>query len=246
MTITPELAAQFRGDHIQYTTGLEKATGCVGVADNVNSMVFSPEDLTLWVAAGPAPVCNNPYIGFNLAEELQGNDYSVTPPVLKGYAFQNPEKRRAIKKFMEAYSMNEEDPDKNQDQMVKLLWEAWKIDPEETHYGRLIAKYYVHDGKYDEALSVMNDVIKLKQSFRETCHSNLVAAIIYDLKGAREKALLFYEKVEERAKEEPADDWFGKNKFLLAFVKKYKQQPFTKDNLQDESIAVEFIDSLME
>jgi len=244
--INPELAAQFMGDHIQYTTGLEKVTSCVGVADNVSSMVFSPEDLTLWVAAGHAPVCNNPYIGFNLSEELKGNDYSVTPPVLKGYAFQNPEKRRSLNKFMEAYSMNEENPDEGKDQKLKLLWEAWKIDPEEAHFGRLIAKYYVHDGKYDEALKVINDVIKLEQSFREACHSNLVAAIIYDLKGDRGKALLSYGMIEELVKKAPTDDWFGKNKFLMAFVEKYKQQPFSKENLVDESIVIEYLDSLME
>ena len=51
---------------------MERATGhIVGVSDNENSMVFSPEDLKFWVAAGPAPVCNNPYRGFSLPDELK-------------------------------------------------------------------------------------------------------------------------------------------------------------------------------
>ncbi|MCP4755042.1 MAG: hypothetical protein GY866_29540 [Proteobacteria bacterium] len=244
--IDPELAAQFMGDHIQYSTGLETVSSCVGVADNVNSMVFSPEDLTLWVAAGPAPVCNNPFIGFSLMDELKGRDSVVTPAVLKGYVFQNPEKRRSLMKFMEAYSIFEEDPDNDKDRILKLLKEAWEIDPEESHFGRLIAKYYIHEGKYDQALKVIEDVLKQKQSFKETCHSNLIIATIYDLKGDRPRALSFYDKIEELTKEEPADNWFGKNKFLTAFVEKYKQQPFSKDNLQEESSVIEPIDSLME
>jgi len=244
--IDPELAARFMGDHIQYTTGLEKATSCVGVADNVNSMVFSPEELKFWVAVGPAPVCNNPFIGFDLAAELKGIDYQVTPAVLSGYTFRTPEKRKGFFKFMEAYALHEENPDGDLEKMAALVQEAWRIDPEESHYGRIIAKQYIHAGEYDKALNTINKTLKLQQSFRETCHSRLIEAMTYDLKGEREKALTIYRDIEALSEQKLDDDWFAINRFMLGFVRKYMKQPFTKDNLSDESAEVDFIDSLME
>jgi isopenicillin-N N-acyltransferase-like protein len=244
--VDPKLAAAFMGDHIQYTTGLERAAGhIVGVADNENSMVFSPETLEFWVATGPAPVCNNPYLGFSLLKELAGEHGTVTPAVLEGYRFRDPNIRAGLNEFMLAYALKENDPDRKK-LIMGHLGAAWKKDPGEVLYGRLLALYNLHDGKYDEALGIMEKVLPLKQSFRELGHSLLLAGIACDLKGERQKALGYYRDIKAMEKEQPADPWFGMNWFLAAFSEKYIRQPFTTKNLSDQSANIEFVDPYME
>jgi hypothetical protein len=245
-TLGPELAAEFMGDHVQYTTGFERGTGHVlGVSDNENSMVFSPETLELWVADGPAPVCNNIYKGFSLTDELAGRKSSISPSVLKGYRFLNPNIRAGLDDFMKALALKENDPDKK-DLIIRLLDEAWKKDPGEVTYGRLLALYGMHDGKYDEALAIMDKVLQIRQSFRELCHSRLITGMVCDLKGDRQKALSYYGSIVDMKKNQPEDPWFGMNRFLSAFADKYTRQPFTKKNLNDQSANIEFIDPYME
>jgi tetratricopeptide (TPR) repeat protein len=245
-TVDSKLAAAFMGDHIQYITGFERAAGhVVGVADNENSMVFSPETLEFWVAAGPAPVCNNPYWGFSLREELAGKHGTVTPAVLEGYRFRDPNIRAGLNEYMQAYALKENDPDRKE-LIMGHLGAAWKKDPAEILYGRLLALYNLHDGKYDEALAIMEKVLRLKQSFREQCHSRLIAGIACDLKGERQKALGYYHDIKTMEREQPADPWFGMNRFLAALAEKYIRQPFTTKNLSDQSANIDFVDPYME
>lgn len=244
--ITSGLAASFMGDHIQYTTGLERAGGhVVGVADNENSMVFTPEDLRLWVAGGTAPVCNNTYRGFDLMKELEGSTSSVNPHVLKPYVIKDPKIKYGLEEFMRAYAVRESNPD-DKESIIRYLKEAVRLDPGESHYRRLLAKYYIHGAKYDEALSVMEKTPPLKQSFRETGNGLLIRGMIHDLRGERSKALEHYKSIEEMAKQIQKDDWFAMNQFLLAFARKYSKIPFSKDNLEDQSVGLEFVDPYME
>jgi tetratricopeptide (TPR) repeat protein len=245
-TVDPAMAAAFMGDHIQHTTGLERATGhIVGVSDNENSMVFSPEDLRFWVAAGPAPVCNNPYRGFSLPDGLKGSPGTVTPAILRGYVFRDQRVRRGLDEFMKAYALKEADPE-NKDRIIGFIQAAWARDPAEPHYGKLLAKYYLHAGNYDEALAVMGKVLSLKQSFREKGNSFLITGMIHDIKGERQEALGYYRRIDEMARVKQGDPWFAMNRFLLAFAGKYTRSPFTLENLADQSANIEFVDPYME
>jgi hypothetical protein len=244
--IDPKLAAAFMGDHIQYTTGLERSAGhVVGVADNETSVVFSPEDLKFWVADGPAPVCNNVFRGFSLRDELAGKQGVVTPAVLQGYSFINPGVRAGLDEFMLALALKENDPDRK-DQIISHLENAWEKDPDGIIYGQLLALYSLHDGKPEEALATIDKVLQKKQSFRELCHSRLIAGMACDLKGERQNALGYYRSIKGMKKVQPADPWFGMNWFLAAFADKYAQKPFTKENLSDQSANIDFIDPYME
>jgi hypothetical protein len=241
-----KLAAEFMGDHIQYTTGLERAAGhIVGVADNETSVVFSPETLEFWVADGPAPVCNNPFRGFSLKDELAGKKSAVKPEILEGYRFRNPAVRAGLDEFMLALGLWENDPD-NKDAITGHLDNAWKKDPGEILYGQLLALYGLHDDKPENAYADIEKVLNKRQSFRELGHSRLIAGMACDLMGEREKALTYYRSILDMKKEQPADPWFGMNRFLAAFAEKYIQKPFTKDNLSDQSADIAFADSYME
>ncbi|MCD6569745.1 MAG: hypothetical protein J7L53_03485 [Deltaproteobacteria bacterium] len=238
--IDPSLAAEFMGDHIRITTNTERTTyGILGVTYNVNSAVFSPEDLKLWVAAGPAPVCNNPYIGLDFQQEIKGIQSKVTPEILEGYRFKNPNKRLGMYKYNQAFILYEQDP-KQVDDMLNLIQEASELDPEEAIYYRMIAKFLIHKGLYDEAISSIEKALPLKQSLNETAHNYLLLGILYDLKEDRQKALSYYHKIDDLMQQKVDDPWFKLNSVLWAFTQKYENKPFGKKQLKDRCVSIGF------
>lgn len=245
-TIDPGKAAEFLGDHIQYTTGLERATGhIVGVSDNENSVVFSPEDLTFWVAAGPAPVRNNPHHGFSLADGLRGSASAVTPEVLRGHVIGNERIRSGLDGFLKAFALKEENPD-DTDRIMGFLEAACAADPLEPCYGKLLAKYYLHAGRYDEALAAVEKVLPLQQSFRETGSGWLLTGMILDLKGERQRALACNRRIEEMTRAKQDDPWFAMNRLLEAYAEKHARTPFAAKDLADLPANIEFVDPYME
>jgi hypothetical protein len=233
-------AAEFMGDHIRFTTGTERcAYGIVAVDDNVNSMVFSPEELKLWIAAGPAPVCNNPYIGFDFKDGINQNQSKIKPKILDGYQFENSKKRLGMQKFNQAYIIHEANPTQIDD-MINLIKEAIEQDPEEVIYYQMVAKLLLHKGFYNEAINFVENALNLKQSLNEEAHNRLLLGILYDLKGDREKALSYYQEIRELAKKEPKDPWFKINAMLDTFAQLYTQKPFNKKNLKDRCVLIDF------
>jgi len=233
-------AAEFMGDHMRFTTGTERcAYGIVAVDDNVNSMVFSPEELKLWIAAGPAPVCNNPYIGFDFKAEMNGNQSKILSTILEGYKFENPKKRIGMQKFNQAYIIHEANPTQD-DNMIHLIKEAIEQDPEEVIYYQMVAKLLLHKGSYNEAINFVENALNLKQSLNEKAHNRLLLGILYDLKGDREKALSYYHEIKELAEKESQDPWFKINVMIETFAQLYTQNPFTKKNLKDRTVLIDF------
>ncbi len=233
-------AAEFMGDHVRFTTGSERcAYGIVAVDDNVNSMVFSPEELRLWIAAGPAPVCNNPYIGFDFKEEINGNQSKISPEILEGYQFENLKKRIGMQKFNQAYIIHEANPSQV-NEMIHLIKEAIEQDPEEVIYYQMVAKLLLHEGNYNEAINFVENALNLKQSLNEKAHNRLLLGILYDLKGDREKALEYYKEIRVLTKREVRDPWFKVNAMIDTFAQVYIKKPFTKKNLKDRSVLIDF------
>jgi len=238
--VDPELAAAFMGDHVRYPVGTERTThGIVGVCYNVNSMVFSPEDLKLWVASGPAPMCNNPFMGFDFVEEMQGNRAKVEPNFLRGYEFQDSNKRRGMYLYNNAFILYEHDPSQ-EDQILSLIHEAARVDPGEPIYLRMIAKYMIYQEKYNEALNYLQQASPLKQSVNEIAQNYLLLGIVNDLKGERDTALSYYAKIDDLESQEGDDPWFRINRVLLAYNQQYKMKAFNKKNMSDRSVMIGF------
>ena len=238
--IDPSLAAEFMGDHIRITTNTERnAYGIIAVNDNVNSMVFSPEELKLWVASGLAPVCNNPYIGLDFEYEIKGIQSSISPEILEGYKFKNPNIKSGMEKCNQAYIIFEENPD-NVEDILKLLREASKLDPDEIIYYQMITKYLIHQGKYEEALSTIEKTIILTQSLNEQAHNYLLLGIVNDLISNRQEALAYYQKIEKLMNQKVENPWFKVNRVIGAFAQKYTIKSFSKKNLKDRTVLIEF------
>lgn len=74
-------------DRVNPRTGEESPAGEIddgaSLATNgaLYQVVFAPESLSFWVAAGHLPVPSQPFVGFNLGEML-GREGYVTPSTL--------------------------------------------------------------------------------------------------------------------------------------------------------------------
>ncbi len=236
----PMLVAEFMGDHIRYTTGQERnAYGIIGVDDNVNSMVFSPEDLKIWIAAGPAPVCNNPYVGFDFKAEIEGKNSNLIPKTLDGYKFKDSRKREGMVLFNNAYILHEKYV-KTTPEILSLLRQALERDPEEIIYYQMLAKFMIHQGNYQEGIELMTEALKKTQSANERAHNTLILGILNDLNGNREGALSNYNAIDSLIKQEPEDPWFKINRVIKAYSEIYRKLPFTKKNLKDRSVLIDF------
>ena len=238
--IDPSLVAQFMGDHIRYTTGTERnAYGIIAVDDNINSIVFLPEELKLWVAVGPAPVCNNPYFGFDFKNEIIGQPSNLKPKILEGYKFKNLNKKRGMEKFNQAYALYENNSNLTS-KTLNLIQDALKLDPDEIIYYQMIAKILIHKEQYNKAIEVISKALEFTQSLNERAHNYLLLGILNDLKGNRENAINYYNEIEKLVKNEPQDSWFKVNRVLIAFAEKYRKVSFTKKNLNERSVSISF------
>lgn len=238
--INSSLAAEFMGDHIRYTTGKERNVfGIVGVDGNVNSMVFSPEDLKLWVAAGPAPVCNNPFVGFDFSAEINGKSSNISPKILKGYQFKNPNKRESMEYYHNAHMLYEKHLKPNEE-IISFIRKALEKDPDEIIYYQVLAKIMIKLKQYNEGMELIKNALEKTQSANEKAHNTLLLGILYDLLGDRNKALSTYETIDSLIEAEPKDPWFRINRVIKAFSEKYTIRPFSDKDLGDRCVSIEF------
>jgi hypothetical protein len=87
-TINPEVMIQILRDRVDPTTGQASAPDVFdddsSIATNgaIYQVVFDPENLWFWVAAGKLPIPNQKFVGFSLSELLALPDAKpVTPKV---------------------------------------------------------------------------------------------------------------------------------------------------------------------
>jgi len=139
----------------------------------------------------------------------------------------------------QAYIIFEENPEKVED-ILKLLREASKLDPDEIIYYQMITKYLIHQGNYEEALSTIEKTIDLPQSLNEQAHNYLLLGIANDLISNRQEALSYYRKIEKLMTEKVDNPWFKVNRVIGAFAQKYTIKPFGKKNLKDRTVLIEF------
>ena len=104
----------------------------------------------------------------------------------------------------------------------------------------MITKYLIHQNNYDEALSTIEKTIDLAQSLNEQAHNYLLLGIVNDLIKNRQEALSYYQKIEKLIMQKVDNPWFKVNGVIGAFAQKYTIKPFSKKNLKDRTVLIEF------
>jgi hypothetical protein len=230
--ITPGLAAGFMGDHVDFVTKTERGTGItVGAANNVTSMVFSPEEGLIWIATGSEPACNSPFVAFDFRAWLNGTEPRKPAP-LPGYRWRDPSREKGLRAYMRAYAASEENPEDTA-AVLEHLDEAVKADPGEPIYARMKAIIELQNGDYKNAAALLVHSLSLTQSNNEKAHSHFLAGLAFDLLGERGKALEHYRAVERLHGRYGADVLTGINGMLRGLGARYMKRAFTVKEIND-------------
>ncbi|NLN93180.1 MAG: hypothetical protein GX130_07735 [Candidatus Hydrogenedens sp.] len=188
-------------DSIDPYEGKKRVTGpIVAATNNVQSMVFSPDEDSFWMARGDFPVCQNEcYCGFSMSALLQGNEASYEKADLAGGGSLNEEEREALHDYLQAWSAYLDNLDNSR--AVHHLLRAAEILPDEPIFPRLAGFILLKEKKYGRALPLMekNAAYPYKNP-RARAEATLWLGRCHDLLGRREEALRCYTRIVEGEK----------------------------------------------
>jgi isopenicillin-N N-acyltransferase-like protein len=229
--ITPAMAAEFMGDHMDQITGKERGTGATLCFEgNVTSVVFQPETGFFWVATGSEPACTNPYIGFDFNAAFQKTPPSVRPLSLAGYQWKDDTVLKGLKAYMKAVAAYKEDPD-NRKAILAHMKEATDAAPEEPLYARILARIMIYEKAYVHAAAASEYSLSFDQAPNEKALAMLLSGQAYDLMGKRNKAKKRYQGILGLWKQYGSDPLMGINQMVYGFAVKYLGTPFTRDDI---------------
>jgi len=190
--IDPQLGAEFLGDHFDLNTGRERATGdVIGQYSNVSSVVMDSTAMDVWVGAGPAPVCNTHYVGFNFEDGFKGPGNFTPLAVLHG-TWEDDPRLAAYRLFISAdKKFSADDPAG----AVSDLEKALAIDADEPVYAQVAGLILLRTGSPEAAAVMFQKALALPQTPHKQSLGHLWLARAYDLQGKRELALAEYNQV---------------------------------------------------
>jgi hypothetical protein len=235
--IDSALAAQFMGDHMDMCSdSMRPAGGVISQIINVTSAVFSPADFNFWVADGLSPVCNNPYRGFNLMDELADRGPNGRPPDLKPNSYVDTDDYVALRKYYEAM-VSFSIPPTDETAALEKIEQAIDASPEEALYRRLAAKMLLRRGSHETAREHLKNALECVQSASELAQTQLLLGFADDLLGARSEAVTRYQEASKIAESAGEDVISGVNRFVIADAKEYSRVPFTPKDTKKIEIS---------
>jgi hypothetical protein len=224
--VDPQKAAIFMGDHLDMCSGDERPSGhVIGTLNNMTSVVFNPTSFDFWVAAGPAPVANNSYLGLNLLDELKGQTRPVDPPMLSPNPYAGTEAFAALRRYYEA-ALSLTLPPTNPERAFEIVEELCAEYPDQPGYRLVAARMALQRGKTGAARRHLEHTLGLRISPSERAQIHLLFGFCHDLEDQREQALEAYWQV--LGMDEPSDGDILKSvsPVVLAEARKYKGIPF--------------------
>ncbi|MBN1148873.1 MAG: hypothetical protein JXA78_16545 [Anaerolineales bacterium] len=225
--IDPQMAAHFMGDHLDVCSGELRPTGhVIGSLINVSSAVFNLTTFDLWVASGSAPVANNPYIGFNLTRELDGDPRPPDPPVLQPNLYAKSEAFKALRRYYQA-AVALTIPPLDAELAFRIVQELAEGYPEQVVYQMAGGQLALRRMELDLAQKRLEHALHLALSPNERALTHLLLGNINDLRGQREAALHCYRQILRLAEGASADPLRAINPFVQAAARRYRLRPFS-------------------
>jgi len=182
-THTPKSMAAILGDE---GVGDCRLSRSIAMLMTVASVVFRPEDGTLWVATGEAPTSQNAYVPFSLAQERHMPELGEIPALDAS----RPE-AHAFRAFRDAYvaNMDEDDLPKAR----RLIDEATTLAPEQPLYHFLAGQLSLAADSPDAAAQSFERALTLGHEDEERRASfHLWRGRALDQLGRREEARKHY------------------------------------------------------
>lgn len=171
----------------------KRVTGSiVAGANNVQSIVMSPEDNALWLAKGDYPVCHSEcYYGFRISALLDGDTAQYEIDDLPGGNQLNETERAAVYEYEQAWSAYLDHLDSSQ--AVFHLLRATELLPDEVIFPRMAGIILLKEKKFEPALPLL--LRNTEYDYRDAimrAESHVWAGRCLDLLGRRDEAIEHY------------------------------------------------------
>jgi hypothetical protein len=222
------------GDHWDVCAEDVRPSGqIISTLANVTSAVFDPTSFDFWVAAGPSPVANNPYTGFNLMRELDGDPYEVDPPRLTPNPYVESDAFQALRSYYDVM-VKLTIPPVDAPHALEILQELVRAWPNEGSYRLILAKMLLKRGQAAAAREHLGHTSgRISASERAQIH--LLIGFTHDLEGTRDQALMHYREALKTQTEteleipdtDERDVLKTINPFVLSDARKHLRTPFT-------------------
>lgn len=171
----------------------KRVTGSiVAAANNVQSMIFSPDEDALWMARGDFPVCqNDSFYGFSMSALLRGDESGYEKEDLAGCTALNEVEKEALHDYLQAWSSYLDHLDNSR--AIHHLLRAAEALPDEPIFPRMAGFVLLKEKKYARALPLLqkNAEYPYKNPMSKA-EALLWLGRCFDLLGQRDEALKQY------------------------------------------------------
>ncbi len=172
----------------------QRVTGSIlAGANNVQSLVLSPDDDAVWLANGDYPVCHSErFLGFRVSALLDGDAPRYEIHDLPGACQLSETERAALAEYEQAWSAHLDQLDNSR--AVFHLRRAAELLPGEVIFPRMAGLILLKEQKYELALPLL--VRNTEYDYRDSlmrAESHVWAARCLDLMGRRAEAIAQYE-----------------------------------------------------
>jgi hypothetical protein len=224
-------AAHFMGDHKEMACGdLRPFGNVIATLSNLTSVIFKPQDFTFWVADGPAPVCNNAYIGFDFFKELEKSAYSLEPPVLEPNEYVKTAGFEALRQYYPIRVRAVLPPFQRAD-LAERVKDMVNLIPGEVAYRLLLGKLLLKATAAQEACTQFKLLVDYSLSPSEQAQVLLYLGMTYDLIGAHADAQHCYRDIVQRTQPPLGSTLQSTNPFIIADAEKLCKTGFTHKDL---------------
>jgi|GEM_PF-1589150 len=188
-------AVSFLRDHFDARTQRDDLSGDV-IAWNINlqSEVFSPNDLTFWVATGLAPAVYGEYVGFSLKDELAGHQAKTALRSIAPDPVAQSPRYAALQTFQAGYRAYLEG---DYVQAARALEQAVAAEPTNGKYRFTLASVYMNQQEYAQAIGGFQQALAsdMNEVYQATAYFRL--GTIYQGLGDQAKMRAAFQKVLE-------------------------------------------------
>ncbi len=228
-SLAPADVPRIMSDCVDYFEGKRRIAGnIVGATNNSQSVVFSPDDDSMWIANGDFPVCmSDIFHGFRISALFDADRDNYEIADIPGAGQLDDTERAAQRHYQEAWVAHFDNF--RDDLAVFHLRRASELVPDEPVYSRLVGFIMMKQGQYEQALPffVNNAQYDYKVQIMKA-ESELWLGRCLDLAGQRGKAVDHY-RVAAQLDAQPVSAAAGKN----------INSPFRASQLKD--VAPEFV-----
>ncbi|MBW7866057.1 MAG: hypothetical protein GX580_15930 [Candidatus Hydrogenedens sp.] len=165
----------------------------VAAPHNVQSLVMSPDEDTVWLAHGDLPLCHSErYRGFSVSALLEGDESRYETGDLSGGGQLSETERAALLEYEEAWSSYMDHLD--YDRAVFHLRRGAELTPEESVFPRMAGILLLKEKRFSQALPLL--LRNAEHEHRDPVNraeAHVWAGRCLDLMGRRAEALAQYD-----------------------------------------------------